>query len=144
MLLELPQGTPIYRWLELAVRNKSSDLHLVSGYAPTLRTFGTLAAIDSEAPIQGNDAKSLIAPLLSQNQERRLQRKKNLDFAFELQFSTDLSARFRGNVFCSHGNYGACIRVIPNEIPILLGPSFQKPWRNVSPSCEADWSCSLG
>ncbi len=124
MLLESIQGTPIYRWLELAVRKKSSDLHLVSGYAPTLRTFGKLTAIEGEARLQGNGAKSLIDPLLSQNQERRLQRKKNLDFAFELQFSPELSARFRGNVFCSHGNYGACIRVIPNEIPDFVWTQF--------------------
>ena len=103
------------RWLLQAVEAGASDLHLVSGYSPTLRLNGGLRRLDS-APISEPELRSLLMPLLIEVTADQFLAEKNIDFALQLQVGSEIQ-RFRANYFLSGQTMGACFRVIPAKIP---------------------------
>jgi twitching motility protein PilT len=123
------QLTRIYQFLSKAVDSLASDLHLVTGYPPMLRSFGKLVAIEDEPALTGHEIGDIVAPLLSTEQHSRMLTEKNLDFAVELNFPKE-SARFRVNLFRSNSQPGACLRVIPNRIPDFGWTQFPEDLAN--------------
>ena len=107
--------TPLCDWLEQAVALGASDLHLVSGYRPTLRLHGRLHELDSPV-LTGDAARAALSAVCPQELQPRLERRKNADFALQLDIS-GRPQRFRANYFYSSGALGACFRIIPLEIP---------------------------
>ncbi|GJM23842.1 MAG: twitching motility protein PilT [Phycisphaerae bacterium] len=109
------------------VRADASDLHLLGGERPRIRVHGELQpfgdAISNESvaamlrevcpPVQRDnidaDAQKAIARLGDAFSY-------DLDFSFESKVD-DALQRYRVNVFYAHGRLGACVRVIPGEVP---------------------------
>lgn len=98
--------------LEQVVAQKGSDLHISAGLPPIIRIDGVLQRTDAE-PLTPDDVETLLFPMLSNEQRRRLEQDWELDFSYGIQ---GLS-RFRVNFYKDKGNYAAAFRVIESIVP---------------------------
>jgi len=103
--------------LGLAVRRGASDLLLIAGAPVMLRISGALVAAGPlpATPIEAEDARNLLLPLLSQAQGHELQRAKSVD----LCFSREGIGRFRANIHHQRGTVAGSIRLLPEKVPTL-------------------------
>jgi twitching motility protein PilT len=97
----------IMRLLQLAIDYKASDLHLTYGCPPILRVFGRLQSLDMEA-LGHEDLQAIIYSILTEEQVRRFEKWKELDFGF----SPNPLVRFRVNIHRQRGNVEAVFRTI--------------------------------
>ncbi len=114
---------PILRWLDQAVQQEASDLHLVNGYAPVLRRNGRLLPIDGEPILTAAAINDLLEPIWNSEQRSRMESECNLDYAIELPMHRE-QCRFRVNLFRASGSIGACIRIIHTKIPDFAWTAF--------------------
>jgi len=105
----------IHQLLDIAVARKASDLHLVVGYAPSLRLNGELLPITGTSNLLDADILGLVTPLLSVIQKKAFDENFELDFGFTFEDK----ARFRINLFKEQGHLAAALRLIPLQIPDL-------------------------
>lgn len=98
--------------LEKVVSQKGSDLHISAGLPPVIRVDGVLQRMDSP-PLSPDDVETLLFPMLSNEQRRRLEQDWELDFSYGIQ---GLS-RFRVNFYKDKGNYAGAFRVIESIVP---------------------------
>ena len=113
---------PMNRWLRRSVELGASDLHLVVGHPAVCRVHGNLETIDEDLIDEGLlDAQVL--SICSEQDFRIFKEKKNHDFALQTIINEQLQ-RFRVNLFYSEGKIGACLRVIPREIPEFAWAGF--------------------
>jgi twitching motility protein PilT len=122
----LPQSTAsLEQLLHAAAARNASDVLLIAGAPAMLRINGTLAA-GGGAPLDGEDVKSLVLPLLEGWQMDELHKRKSVD----LSFMRDTLGRFRINIHHQRGTLAASIRLLPSRIPSLeslhLPPSLAK------------------
>ncbi len=103
----------IKQLLQLAVDQNASDLHLVVGVPPVIRTHGRLAPIASEGVLTVEVVESLMKDAMTADQLERLSVNKEVDFS--LAFSN--KARFRVNAYTEKKAWAAAFRRIPLEIP---------------------------
>jgi twitching motility protein PilT len=113
------------QWLTKALEKNASDLHLVSGHPPVLRTHGKLTPISGEEVLSAAAIRAAVEPILAADQKALLEKERDLDFAIEVELEVRKS-RFRVNVFQACGSLGACLRVIPDTIPDFSWSSFPK------------------
>jgi twitching motility protein PilT len=99
--------------LTQAVRKMASDLLLIAGAPPCLRIAGVLAPTGQ--PLDAEEIRKLLLPLLTVEQTQDLQRAKSVD----LCFSRDGIGRFRANVHHQRGTIAGSIRLLPEKIPTL-------------------------
>ncbi len=110
-----PQSTAsLDQLLQHAAGRGASDVILIAGAPPTLRIMGTLAPASS-APLDPDDVRSLVMPLLETWQAEELQKKKSVD----LSFMRENLGRFRINIHHQRGTVAASIRLLPSRIPSL-------------------------
>ncbi len=101
--------------LEAAVDREASDVHLVAGYPVTYRIHGRLEATD-HPPFVGKNVRQLIESILPDGASTRLDESKNFDCSVSLNLR-GRPCRFRANVFLAGGEWCACLRHVPDEIP---------------------------
>ncbi|MEO5988821.1 MAG: type IV pilus twitching motility protein PilT [Candidatus Eisenbacteria bacterium] len=97
--------------LEDMVQRKASDLHITAGVPPELRIDGSITPTEYEV-LTPEKCASLAYSVLSDDQRKRFETTKELDFSFGVK---GLS-RFRSNVFLQRGVVSVAIRQIPYEI----------------------------
>lgn len=97
--------------LKEMMERRATDLHLTVGAPPTIRIDGDLTRMEYD-PLTPNETQTLVYSLLKDEQKKRFELEKELDFAFGIK---GLS-RFRANVFMQRGCVACAIRVIPYEI----------------------------
>lgn len=97
--------------LKEMMERRATDLHLTVGAPPTIRIDGDLTRMEYD-PLTPNETQTLVYSLLKDDQKKRFELEKELDFAFGIK---GLS-RFRANVFMQRGCVATAIRVIPYEI----------------------------
>ena len=102
--------------LKQLVENNGSDLHISSGLPPCARIDGKLRRMDYP-PLTPDQVETLLFPMLSNEQRRRLEQEWELDFSYGIE---GLS-RFRVNFYKDKGNYAAAFRTITSTVP-----SFEK------------------
>lgn len=95
-----------------AARQNASDLHLAVGRRPTLRIDGVLVPLQQEEMMTKEDAEELINSLLTPEQQERLKKDRQIDFAYSLEDK----ARFRINAYYQRGYLAAALRLIPSRI----------------------------
>jgi twitching motility protein PilT len=101
-------------FLELAVKQGGSDLHLVSGQAPRIRIHGVLHRVRfRELSVQ--DLRGMIEECMPEQLRERIDSTAAVDFAY----SVEGLGRFRVNVFKQLHGIAAALRVIPDRIPSL-------------------------
>ncbi|MGB9763211.1 MAG: type IV pilus twitching motility protein PilT [Minisyncoccia bacterium] len=96
----------------LAAQQGASDLHLSVGKHPTVRIDGNLIPITNEPILTPEMTAGLISVLLTPEQEEKLLKEKEIDFAF----SYEDKIRFRINVYFQKGYLSAALRLIPVHI----------------------------
>ncbi|NOX57770.1 MAG: PilT/PilU family type 4a pilus ATPase [Planctomycetes bacterium] len=113
--------------LAASVRAKASDLHVLGNERPRIRVHGKLmtvgSVVDNEAlaamlrELCPASVRDSIAATARQAEERVGDSfSHDLDFSHEAVIDGAMQ-RFRFNVFYAHGALGACVRVIPGEVP---------------------------
>jgi len=111
--------------LDFAAKRGASDVLLVAGAIPALRINGALAAGPGD-PLEPDDIRALVLPLLGPAQLEELQKRKSVDFGFV----RENLGRFRINLHHQRGTLAASIRLLPSRIPSLeslhLPPSLGK------------------
>ena len=112
----------IRRWLIETAHAGASDLHLVVGYPPIRREHGELILTDRE-PLSAETVLAALRSICAKSEFDKFTQRRNLDFALELD-GNEHQQRFRVNLFYSGEQAGACIRVIPAEIPALQWANF--------------------
>lgn len=102
----------IQDYLEAAVVNNSSDLHLAVGKPPLLRIDGQLRPIEGQPVLAAPDVEKLIGQLIDPEQKKMLDEAREIDFSFAYG---DVG-RFRVNAFHQRGVLAAALRLIPSKI----------------------------
>jgi len=97
--------------LEEMVAKGASDLHLTAGIPPQYRVDGLVQA-SQFAVMTGDETRRLAYSILNEEQKKRFENEKELDFSFGVQGIS----RFRANVFQQRGVTSMAIRQIPYEI----------------------------
>jgi twitching motility protein PilT len=109
-------------WLAHAVQAGASDLHLIVGHPPVLRSHGDLVQM-SVPPLEADEAQVLLSSLCRKETMLELQSKKSVDFSVGLVVGGRIN-RFRVNLFYSGRQLGACLRVVPTAIPTFDWSGF--------------------
>jgi twitching motility protein PilT len=100
--------------LELAARQRASDIFLKEGVPPALRLHGRIAQTDLR-PLTGEDVRQLAYSIMTPQQIARFEQRHEADLAF----TREGIARFRANVYQQKGNVGMVLRLIPLDLPNL-------------------------
>ncbi len=117
-----PQNSPVCQWLAEAVERGASDLHVAAGHRPTLRLHGRLVELPSEI-LSDAMVRAALLPLCPPRVSAKFEGHGNADCALQLEIA-GRAHRFRANYFISGPNMGACIRIIPSEIPDFRWAGF--------------------
>ena len=111
--------------LQLAIREKASDLHVNVGFAPVIRRNTVILPLELPATTR-LDVDSFVRSMISEEKYSKLQELRDVDFAMMLPDGN----RFRVNVHFQRGELAISFRVIPNKIYQLesleLPPIFEK------------------
>ena len=98
------------------IEKNASDLHLTVGEPPMLRIHGSIQPMDGKVvPLTQEGLHASLYDILTEEQRKRLERDKELDFALELKNV----GRFRANTFYTRRGEGAAFRYIPTQIKSL-------------------------
>ena len=110
--------------LKAMIDQGASDLHLTVNAPPVLRINGQLVRTKSES-LRSDDTQRICYSILTEEQKRKFEEHKELDFAFGVKNL----ARIRANLFVQRGAVAAVFRRIPSEVPGLntlgLPPAVQ-------------------
>lgn len=101
-------------FLELAVKQGGSDVHLVSGQPLRIRLHGTLEPVRFRE-LSARDVDDFLEEFLTPAQHAALARDHHVDFAYD----SELAGRFRVNVYRHAHGLGAALRVVPSKAPAL-------------------------
>src|SRR6187399_1181522 len=101
--------------LEHMVTRDASDLHVTVGTPPVIRVRGEVERLDEYAPLTPDDTQELLYRILSSEQQKNFEIKRQLDFSHSIPGL----ARFRVNVYFQRESIGAAFRLIPAEIKTL-------------------------
>ncbi len=123
----VPDTSSLQSLLADVVRAEASDLHLVGDERPRIRVHGKLKSFGDA--ISNDVLAKMLAdvcpPSIRDNINTDVRKaadqlgdsfSHDLDFSFESEVNGELQ-RYRVNVFYAHGRLGACVRVIPGEVP---------------------------
>ena len=100
---------------EIAVAQKASDLHLVSGKPPLLRIAGEIVAVEGAKVLASEQVEQLVFSILSEQEARRFIDEKELDVAHQ----TPSGQRFRVNLHWEKQHAALAARTIPSAIPTM-------------------------
>ena len=103
----------IKQLLQSVIDTKSSDLHLIAGNPPMIRTDGQLLPIPAVGVLTPDAIGELLKQILTAEQTERLAVNKELDFS--IPFSE--KGRFRVNAYTQKNSLAAAFRLIPLVIP---------------------------
>jgi twitching motility protein PilT len=97
--------------LQNTIDKKASDLHLVSGYKPTLRIDGQLVEVAGSSVLSSEQITTLLKPLLTDEQAKMLEANKELDFSYSFG-----PGRLRINAYFQKGSMAVAFRLIPLRV----------------------------
>ena len=102
----------IHSFLKTLAKQNGSDLHLVTGSPPRIRVSGKLLTLNIP-PLTPEQTRNLCYSLLSERQQKELEKNKELDFAFSIKGI----GRYRGNIYHQKHHLGGAFRSIAQTIP---------------------------
>jgi len=105
----------IQELLELAVKNRASDLHLLNGVPPTLRVNGELMPVPGAAALTKETLKEMVLGILDERNKEIFLKNKELDVSYSLSDG----ARFRVNIYRQRGSIAAAFRYLASKIPMI-------------------------
>jgi twitching motility protein PilT len=107
----------IQELLNLTVKNKASDLHLLVGIPPTIRVDGVLNSLQNYPPVSPQAMEQMIYSVLKPTQKESLLANKELDFSFGIGGGPygDMG-RFRVNIYFQRGYMSGAFRYLEPKI----------------------------
>ncbi len=105
----------IQRILQMCIQYGASDIHLMVGVKPYVRIQGKLVEIPETTILTPEVIKTLITPILNEQQTELLNVDRELDFSYSLPSGE----RFRINAYYEKGNWAAALRLVPSKIKSL-------------------------
>ncbi|NLO38706.1 MAG: type IV pilus twitching motility protein PilT [Ruminiclostridium sp.] len=99
-------------YLQQAVENESSDLHICAGLPAVIRRHGSLYYLD-DTVITKEDCLNLAKQCLSKEEIQELIETGEIDFAYAISGV----GRFRVNIYRQRSSYALAFRVINTNIP---------------------------
>lgn len=103
--------------LNLTVKNKASDLHLLVGIPPTIRVDGILNPLQNYPAVSPQEMEKMIFSILKPAQKEVLIANKELDFSFGIGGGAygDMG-RFRVNIYFQRGYMSGAFRYLEPKI----------------------------
>jgi twitching motility protein PilT len=101
-------------FLELAVNQGGSDVHLVSGQPLRIRLNGTLQPVRFR-DLSARDVTEFLEEFMTQEQRDELAARHHVDFAY----ASESAGRFRVNVYRHTAGLAAALRIVPSQPPTL-------------------------
>ena len=98
--------------LNVAVKEKASDVHLKASLPPILRIYGGLTPVKNQEKLTPDEVNKIAMRLMNDQQKEVFKAVHQLDMAY----SVPGLGRFRVNVFQQRGATGIVFRVIPMVI----------------------------
>ncbi|MDR1057895.1 MAG: type IV pilus twitching motility protein PilT [Coxiellaceae bacterium] len=109
--------------LRYTVLHHASDLHLSSGVKPMIRVDNDLRVIGDNEELSEQDIRTMLSVILPEPYKADLASQFDIDCGFEI---TDLSARFRVNIFQQERGISVAIRYISLIPPTLAELNLSK------------------
>lgn len=110
----MPSELSLPRLFEYAAERGASDLHVIAEKPPIMRIDGVLHDITEFPALSGDDTQRLVFSILTDEQRRRFERTRELDFSYDTKYH-----RLRVNAHWELGHAGLVARVIPLHIPAM-------------------------
>ena len=107
--------TKINDLLKAVFDSGSSDLHLVVGSQPSLRTHGRLSFISSEPVLDAATTSQMVLETMTPEQKERFLTEKEWDYSYAIPGV----ARFRVNAYTQKGSVAGAFRLIPEIVPSI-------------------------
>jgi twitching motility protein PilT len=99
-------------FLEIAAQKGGSDLHLSTGYYPTVRIDGRLVPMTDHKVLDKHVVEGIVLAILDEEHKERFLKEREIDFAYEL----NPRVRCRANIYLARSNYSVVFRFIPERI----------------------------
>lgn len=110
----------IQELLNVTIKNKASDLHLLAGIVPTIRIDGSLVFLPNYTKVSKEDAERMIFSILTPSQKELLLANKELDFSFGFGGGTYGNlGRFRVNLYFQRGILSGAFRFLEPNIKTI-------------------------
>lgn len=109
-----PPSLTLAQLFAFAAEQGASDLHLIADMPPIIRVDGELQEASQFPVLTGEDIGTLITTVITDDQRRRFERTRELDFSYKMAYH-----RLRVNIHWEQGNVGLVARVIPHHIPAM-------------------------
>lgn len=116
-------------FLELLIKQRGSDLHLVTGQPPRIRVHGQVEKIHFRE-LEAEDLGRMLAEILSERQRQELEQRRAIDFAYE----TEALGRFRVNAYQHTRGPGAAFVPSPGRSPPWKSWASLRSWPRSSAS----------
>ncbi len=113
----------IHLLLHDAAAREASDVHIVAGYPVTYRVHGRLEPIGEV--LDADRAAALIESILPERLSGHLHEGKNFDFSVAIEYEGK-PCRFRANAYVAQSHWCACLRHVPNDIPLFEWMNFPR------------------
>lgn len=98
--------------LNIAVKEKASDVHIKVGLPPILRIYGTLVPVKNQERLTPDEVAKIAMKLMNDQQKETFKTAHQLDTSY----SVPGLGRFRVNIFKQRNSTGIVLRVIPIAI----------------------------
>ncbi|MCX6808515.1 MAG: type IV pilus twitching motility protein PilT [Candidatus Berkelbacteria bacterium] len=119
------KSAEIASYLDFAVSNDASDVHISVGVTPMVRIDGKLTNIPNSPVITPDKARELISTFAPPEMMTTITQKREIDFSFGYK-----AMRFRANIYFQKGTMSASLRLIPKTIRTIkelgLPPILEK------------------
>jgi len=102
----------ILKLLERINKKEISDLHLTANSPPMVRYYGEIRPLDDDEPLSAEEIKQMVYSILSEEQKKRFEVEKDLDFSF----SPSLHSRHRVSIYQQRGVTEVVFRNILSNI----------------------------
>ena len=110
----MPYPLPFAELLQYAIDHGASDIHLVSGIAPTVRIDTSLQMLDYP-PFSGEEITEFVAEFIGAGMYQKM-----VATRAEQDFSMSYNGhRFRCNTYFEGGSLAASLRLLSNHIPTM-------------------------
>lgn len=103
--------------LELTIKNKASDLHLLVGAHPSVRVDGQLSYLTAYPNLTQEQVEAMVSSTLRPEQKQLFTSNKELDFSFGFGPGPEAEkGRFRVNIYYERGHVSASFRYLIPKI----------------------------
>jgi twitching motility protein PilT len=98
--------------LSVVLERDASDLHLLVGEPPIIRSDTQLIRLDNYQVLSNDNISDLLNVILTAEQKKMFEKDMQIDFSYSFKDNI----RFRVNAYRQKGVLGVALRVIPNRI----------------------------